>query len=178
MYAFDLSLFNAIHSFAGRSVGLDALIVFFGQYVLYILLATLAVLAASAWYSGKRHVLGGYLLAFAGALIARFGAETIIHFFYYRPRPYLALDVPHLLTEASSSFPSGHTIFIFALATGLLSINKRVAYVFFTAGLLVGIARIAAGVHYPSDVLGGALLGILAALLVRAVWRRSTIANM
>ena len=172
MHSLDLSVFNAIYGVSGHRAWLDGLIIFCGEYVLYIILAILILLTASAWYSGKRQLLNGYLFAFAGAIIALFGIEPIIHFFFYRPRPFIALDIPHLLTETSSSFPSGHTIFIFALATGMLYVNKRVAYLFFTAGLFVGLARIAAGVHYPSDILGGAVLGIITVLVVQKVWQR------
>ena len=172
MHSLDLSVFNVIYSVSGHSAWLDALIILCGTYLLYIILATLIILAASAWYLAKRQQLNCYLLAFAGAIIARFGIEPIIHFFYYRPRPFLALHIPHLITDTTSSFPSGHTIFIFALATGLLYVNKRMAHVFFIVGLLVGLARIAGGVHYPSDILGGAVLGIFTALVVQKVWQR------
>ena len=171
MHSLDLSVFNTIYSVSGHSAWLDGLIVFFGEYVLYIILATLIILAASAWYLAKRQQLNGYLLAFAGAIIARFGIEPIIHFFYYRPRPFLALQIPHLITDTTSSFPSGHTIFIFALATGLLFVNRWVAYTFFAAGLIVGLARIAGGVHYPSDILGGAVLGVFVVVVVHAIHR-------
>ncbi len=171
MHSFDLTVFNAIYDFSGRFAWLDALIIFCGTYLLYIILATLIILAASAWYLAKRQQLNGYLLTFAGAIIARFGIEPSIHFFYYRPRPFVALQIPHLITDTTSSFPSGHTIFIFALATGLLFVNRRVAYAFFAAGLIVGLARIAGGVHYPSDILGGAVLGVFVVVVVHAIHR-------
>lgn len=165
-------MFGYINSVAGRVAWLDGIIVFFGEYVLYIIIATLISYAAIAWYSGKRKIFYGYLLALTGTIVARFGVEPLIHLFLYRPRPYLALQIPHLLTETSASFPSGHTIFIFALATGVFFVNRRLAYIFFAAGLLVGIARVAAGVHYPSDILGGMVLGLATAVVVHAMWKR------
>ncbi len=171
MHSLDLAVFNMIYGFSGRAAWLDTLIIFCAEYVLYILLVTLVVLAASAWYTGKQELLNGYLLAFAGAIIARFGIEPIIHLLYHRPRPFVALQIPHLITDTTSSFPSGHTIFIFALATGLLFVNRRVAYAFFAAGLIVGLARIAGGVHYPSDILGGAVLGVFVVFVVHAIHR-------
>jgi undecaprenyl-diphosphatase len=108
----------------------------------------------------------GYVVAVLGALVARFFIGSSIRFFYHRPRPFLALHIPHLLTETSYSFPSGHTIFLFALATGIWFVNKKQSYVLFVLALLVGLARVAAGVHYPSDIAGGIILGVLTAVLV------------
>jgi membrane-associated phospholipid phosphatase len=65
------------------------------------------------------------------------------------------------------SFPSGHTVTIFTL-TGILIFNFQSFFVRFgliLLALVIGISRIAVGVHWPADVLGGAALGILCATL-------------
>ena len=107
------------------------------------------------------------------ALVARFGVAELIRFAYHRPRPYVALRIPHLLSDSAYSFPSGHTIFLFALAVAVYGIHKKFAYWLFAAGVLIGAARVAAGVHYPSDILGGAVLGTLTGYLVFFVlWKK------
>jgi len=77
-----------------------------------------------------------------------------------RPRPFLVLAHVHVLAkEMSFSFPSGHSTNIF-MAAALLSAYSRKCRYFYILAFVVGISRIYLGVHYPSDVLGGALLGI------------------
>ena len=74
-----------------------------------------------------------------------------------------------------SSFPSGHTSTSFACATILTLAFPRAAPGFFLLALAIGFSRIYVGAHYPLDVVGGAALGIVTALLLRAAIRwRST----
>ncbi len=80
-------------------------------------------------------------------------------FVYPRPRPLVA--VPH-----SDSFPSGHTATSFACATVLSAAFPRAAPGFFLLAAAIGFSRIYVGVHWPLDVLGGAILGVAVGLAV------------
>jgi undecaprenyl-diphosphatase len=66
------------------------------------------------------------------------------------------------------SFPSGHTATSFAAATVLSIYAPRWRIPFFALATLIGISRIYNGMHYPTDVLAGAVLGVLTALLLLA----------
>ncbi len=86
-----------------------------------------------------------------------------------RVRPFIFLDnvvvlIPPPLT---GSWPSIHTATALAMTTALFMINKKLGMfgLFMAVGVAVG--RVAAGVHYPTDILSGALIGILAYCLVR-----------
>ena len=172
MIAIDQSLFWGIYNLAGKSAGWDFLIVFFGEYFFYIVLAVFAYFAYCAHKRGGAAQIKLYGWAIISAPIARFGVAEIIRLFYYRLRPYAELSLPHLIADSAYSFPSGHTIFMFALATTTYFFNKKLAYFLFAAGILIGLARVAGAVHYPSDILGGAVLGILTALVLRAMFKR------
>lgn len=155
----DLSLFYALHSLAGLSIWGDALIVFFARWYFYIVLAVF-VYAAWQGYRGIASNLYNYAVALIAALIARFGVAEIIRYFYHHDRPYVAIaGLPHLLTDNAYSFPSGHTIFLFALGAVSHFFNKKLAYFLYVSGLVIGLARVAAGVHYPSDIVGGIIIG-------------------
>lgn len=79
-----------------------------------------------------------------------------------RPRPYVTHPfIQHLTTDGDPSFPSGHAAVAFATAT-FLSLNYRKWYVIapsFLWAAAVAYSRMDLGVHYPSDVLAGAIIG-------------------
>ena len=82
-----------------------------------------------------------------------------------RHRPY-----EHQLGPATSSysFPSGHTTTSFACATVLAAFAPRWRVPFFVLATLIALSRLYNGVHYPTDVVAGAFLGVLTALLLLA----------
>jgi undecaprenyl-diphosphatase len=68
--------------------------------------------------------------------------------------------------SSAHSFPSGHTATAFACATVLSAYAPRWRVPFFVLAVLIGFSRIYNGLHYPTDVLAGAALGVLVGLLV------------
>ncbi|PTR01683.1 undecaprenyl-diphosphatase [Mucilaginibacter yixingensis] len=104
-----------------------------------------------------------------GAVLLSQGATVLLKDVIHRQRPYLAY--PNIITgkmnSTDSSFPSGHTSAAFATATSLsLAFPKWyvIAPSFAYAGA-VGYSRMYLGVHYPSDVLAGAVIGAGSAFL-------------
>ena len=107
--------------------------------------------------------------AFAAAGVAMFANQVISHVVWDRSRPYTTHGASdHLLSAPSGdpSFPSDHAAVAFAIAFAVLAYSRRGGIAFLAAATLVGLSRIALGMHYPSDVLAGALIGWLAAMLV------------
>jgi membrane-associated phospholipid phosphatase len=93
-----------------------------------------------------------------------------------RPRPFVTY--PHLITQkdkaGSYSFPSGHTSSAFATATSVSLLYPKwyvIAPSLLWAGA-VGYSRMELGVHYPSDVLVGALVGVGSSYLMWKVNKR------
>ena len=170
MHSLDLSIFNWFYGFAGQGVWSDRLIVFIAERLIYALLLWFVYLVARAAWREEWRSVQTYCRAVISALVARFVVAEAIRFFYHHPRPFVALGLHSLFNETSYSFPSGHAIFLFALSTGVYMANKRQGRIFYFASFIICLARIAAGVHYPSDILGGMILGILTAYCVeRAV---------
>jgi undecaprenyl-diphosphatase len=86
-----------------------------------------------------------------------------------RPRPFIAHHAHAFLSHAAdSSFPSDHATAAFAIAVAVLVYHRRLGIALLVAAAVLAVARVALGVHYPSDVLAGALLGTLSALAL--VW--------
>lgn len=157
---FDTQLFYLLNGLVGQSPLLDSLIVFFASYLAYIVVALFLVFVFFSAYS-KYEKLEIFVAAATSSIIARFGITEVIRAFYHRPRPFLDLPVQQLLTSTEWSFPSGHATFFFAIATALYLYNKKWGMVFFVGAILITVSRVVAGIHYPSDILGGALIGIL-----------------
>ncbi len=102
-------------------------------------------------------------------------SSSVLKPLFDRTRPCHVHDWVRLLSTfcpRSPSFTSSHAANIFAAAFFLSFFFPRLRYLLLAVALLVGFSRIYIGVHYPSDVLGGALLGVGCASLVFVLWRR------
>lgn len=86
-----------------------------------------------------------------------------------RVRPFLFWDniVSLIPPPLTSSFPSIHTATALAITTALFVINKKLGLFGLLLAAGVALGRVAVGVHYPTDILSGALIGFLAYYLVR-----------
>ncbi len=100
---------------------------------------------------------------------------TVVKLVVGRPRPFLVdLSIVKMSSGGGGSFPSGHTSDAFAIAVVLVLVFRRymVAVPALLWALGVGWSRVALGVHYPSDVLGGILFGTLSAVLWSAYFKK------
>lgn len=70
------------------------------------------------------------------------------------------------------SFPSGHTTTAIALAFVIGFLWPRLFPLFLIVGVVVGVSRVPVGMHYPSDVFGGLIVGMLGAYLIRNLFAR------
>jgi undecaprenyl-diphosphatase len=88
-----------------------------------------------------------------------------------RDRPSTAYAEPRPLVRAphDGSFPSGHAATSFACATTLALAFPRYAWGFYVLAAAIAWSRVYVGVHYPLDVLGGAVLGVLVAIALRTL---------
>lgn len=137
-------------------------------------LVLLGVLAALGGNIGRRAALAGLM-----ALLVGVASSEVLKNLVMQPRPFLDLpDVRLLVSPPSSySFPSANVAYAFAVSTGASLATRRLlgripawGWASLALAAAISYSRVYVGVHYPSDVLGGALLGVsvgwLAALLV------------
>ena len=131
-----------------------------------------AVATVALWLLARPYGALKWKLASASALaaagIALLVNQAISHI-WDRPRPFLTHHAATQLLAAPSpdpSFPSDHAAAAFAIAFAVLAFSRYGGAAFLVVATLIGLSRIALGLHYPTDVLAGILVGWAAAMLV------------
>lgn len=170
MIAFDITLFELIHTLAGRSSLGDAAIIFFARVLPYFLCIGFFVLLADV--RGFRARFFWFASSALAVILARGIIVELVRYVFHRVRPFSAFGFSPLIAESSGSMPSGHAAFFFALALVIYFMNRRWGMVYLIAAAVVTLSRIAAGVHYPSDILAGAAIGLASAYLVEKLLER------
>lgn len=164
---FNLVGFRLINDLAGHNVWLDRFMIFAADKLGYIIILVVLLLA---WKNSDR--IKVLALTIGSAILARVVFVELIRYLFYNPRPYLVLEKVNILMnhETSSSFPSGHATFFFALAFGVHLIDRRWGRIYLTLAALISLARIFVSIHWPLDILAGAGLGIITAMLLNWIF--------
>lgn len=122
----------------------------------------LAVGITGLWQKRSRWLVVTVIVAVGAAVLIGDGALKHV---VMRTRPcFLLSDAPLLMplpSLHSYSFPSGHSFFFFSGATAIYGWSHRLGQVAYGVALLVAFSRLYLFMHFPSDVLAGAILGIL-----------------
>ena len=159
----ELTILHAVQSLFVDSSWAKMFVVICARWLIF----ALPVCALLAWRFKhlRRHALVEITWSVLFAAVMAFAGEFIIA----RPRPFTVdttIDVliprPHTM-----SFPSAHASIAYALALALFGWNRPLGIVALLAADLIAIGRVASGVHYPTDVLAGLLVGVLAFTIVR-----------
>ncbi len=172
-------IFNYLNNLAGKSYYFDLIIIFFAQYFPYLVVASIIFF----WIFGKdkKRKMKFVIFSFFSAIFARFVVTEAIRYFDNVSRPFVDNNVNQLIFhETSNSFPSGHATFFFALAMAVYlnrrrtSVNHRCpsSVIFFIVAILISISRVIAGIHWPLDILTGAIVGILTTSIIYFLFRK------
>mgnify|MGYP002396352659 CR=1 FL=1 len=122
--------------------------------------AFIAFIIVSWIITKQRKVLRSLLILYGIQSAVVYGLK----FLAKRERPLFFLDMPSKFSKGPGeildpSFPSAHTVFAFMMATLLSFCFPRYRIIFFTVAAFIGWTRIYLGLHYPTDVIAGAILG-------------------
>jgi len=142
--------------------------------------AVWVVLALVVGATKRLGVLRSLALAVLTGLTA-FAADSLsflVKDFAQRERPFVAHPSIHpLYVVHSSSFPAGHAATAFAGAVLLSVLAPRAAAAFIALATLIGVSRVYVGVHYPTDVLAGAVIGAAVGAVAAVVALRTGLAS-
>ncbi len=166
----DAALFHLINQLAGVSPILDWITrAFVNDYAVPTLFA---IVLGALWFTGeteedRRRIQRAILLTLLAVALCN-TIMRVLQNYYFRPRPFAVETGVRLLfyRPSVSSFPSVPVATLFVYVAGLRHANRTVANWLCIVALAFGLSRIIAGVHYPSDIVGGALLGIICTWLV------------
>jgi undecaprenyl-diphosphatase len=176
MNPFDLGIIHFLNAFAHRSEGFDSFVVFLvGSDLLKG--GVLMALFWGAWVSRgtdqperRQALVFGLITSALSVFVARALAVSLP--FRVRPlqNPFLDFRLPYSVDPSAligwSSFPSDHAVLFFGLATTLYMVSKRLGILaFLQAFFIVCLPRVYTGIHYPSDIIAGAVLGCAIASL-------------
>ena len=163
----DLQLFQLFYGLTNKYWIFDWLIIFFADYLAYFLALVLIFLIFWTYRNANQRWYYIFLTALS-LLISRGLVTEVIRFFYHRPRPFIALNLEPLIEPSFSfSMPSGHATAFFAIAMIVFYLNPKYFGYFLVGAILMGLARIVAGVHWPLDIIVGAALGVLTVVIVK-----------
>jgi undecaprenyl-diphosphatase len=164
----DVSILHALNTFLVRHDAVEDPVTFYVNLAELLFLAMLVIAFLVA--GGHRHRATRRAAVAAGlsAGLALAVAQVITRI-VERPRPFVAHPATvHLLAPhaADPSFPSDHATAAFAIGVALFLRNRTWGAIVLVAATVLAVGRVAMGIHYPTDVLGGAVLGTLAALIL------------
>ena len=156
----DASLYRAVNRLAARTGWAHPLFI---AYAKYGVLLFAALLLAGWWLarrSGDIDAVAAVVWAGAGAVVA-LGVGQVIGHAIDRARPYAVMPTAHVLVTRTSdfSFPSDHATAVGAVAAGLWLAHRRLGILAAGLAVVMAVARVYVGAHYPGDVAGGLLLG-------------------
>ncbi len=171
-HGLDKTLFLDVNHFAQHTGWLHGPVLAYADYGVLLF----GVLLMTGWWLARRRgdpaTMAAALWAMAGTAVAVAVAQPINHA-VAEARPWQSL--PHILVLAGHStdfsFPSDHATAAGAVTAGLVLYHRRLGIIAALAGVLMCVARVYVGAHYPQDVIAGFALGVAVVLIGYAILR-------
>jgi undecaprenyl-diphosphatase len=164
----DKRIFSAINQFAGRYKFLDIIMIAISQKFRFLFILIFVFM----WF--RNHFYKKLVLNTGISILLTIILNIIIKLFYFKPRPFLnhlVHSLPPIPSKRNSTFPSKHTSLAFAAATFVFFYKRVIGFFMYLLALLSGFSRIWMGQHYPSDIVGSAMLGSVISLMVKLTER-------
>ncbi len=134
---------------------MNILIIFSAKYLVFVAAAIAIFYFLKQPRKTQKEILIFVLILFPVSYLT---AKIISHF-YFDPRPFVAQNFTPLLPHAADNgFPSDHTLLGAAIAFAIFHFNKKLGFLLLCFTVLVGVARVMAGVHHAVDIAGSIVI--------------------
>ncbi len=158
--SFDESILRGFYLLAEENTLIGDIAFFCAQYLGYMLVIVLI----GYLFTHKKGLSEGFRDLFVVLISAgiAWGVTYVLKDIFADPRPFLVLHdiIPRVETSSLGSLPSGHATLFAAIATSMFFYHRFMGLFFLVGALLIGWARIATGVHWPTDIIAGYVVGI------------------
>jgi undecaprenyl-diphosphatase len=169
----DYYLFKIINDLAGQLILFNPLMRFLAADAEYLFYVSILVYWFTRTKQNRKMVVEALLSA-----CAALGISGIIAHFFYRDRPFITHPVFQLIKHpANASFPSDHATGAFVIAAAIWFFRKKDGSIWLFFAACIALSRIWTGVHYPSDVIAGALIGMISAFVIHRIFIKSLYAG-
>ncbi|MBP6912803.1 MAG: phosphatase PAP2 family protein [Candidatus Pacebacteria bacterium] len=169
-------IFYYLNSLLGKSIIFDKVVLFLSNNFGYFLIAISFLFLllhhdTTKYYPDNKKRLRQKtkeIIILLGSTFFAWALVLIVKKMFNNPRPFILYpDIQTLfIYGGEDSFPSGHAAFYGALAVSIFAYHKRVGTVFAMGAVLIGLARVVSGVHFPLDILMGFIFGASVSVLV------------
>ncbi len=166
----NLALLHLLNASSSANESTIKLAILVADYAIYLVPVFLVI----TWLFGGDEKKNVALKSVVVALIALGIAQVIVRI-YPHPRPFMLGVGRTLIAHAPDpSFPSDHMTFMSSIAlTYLVARRYVIGWTLFAAALCVAWSRVYLGVHFPLDMVGGAMLALLVVLAIGPIWNRA-----
>ncbi|WP_046214331.1 undecaprenyl-diphosphatase [Paenibacillus wulumuqiensis] len=173
MSELDYEIFRWINGGAGHAAFWNPLMIFLSKYAVLLFMIGAIVYWFTRARANRRMITEALVSAAVGVTI-----NWVLGEFFYRDRPFVSHEVIQLVHhEANASFPSTHSLGSFVIAMTIWQFRRRDGWMWLVLAAGIALSRVWTGVHYPGDVLVGALIGVLVSVLVHRMFARISLAN-
>ncbi|WP_458118776.1 undecaprenyl-diphosphatase [Paenibacillus sp. Z6-24] len=173
MSELDYEIFRWINGGASHAAFWNPLMIFLSKYAVLLFMIGAVVYWFTRARANRRMITEALVSAAIGVTV-----NWILGELFYRERPFVTHEVIQLVHhEANASFPSTHSLGSFVIAMTIWQFRRRDGWMWLVLAAGIALSRVWTGVHYPGDVLAGALIGVLVSVLVHRMFARISLAN-
>jgi undecaprenyl-diphosphatase len=160
---FNIDAFRLINDLGKQYPYLNPVIVFLAEYMLYFLCLSIVVYWFTRTNKNRMMVIQAVIAFILAEILGKMAGQFHSHYQPFAVLPHVNQLIEH---DIDNSFPSDHTILFFSVCISFWLVRKKGEWLWLMLPFCVAISRIWVGVHYPIDVITGALLGVISALFV------------